>query len=148
MTIFDERRGDILESDCQTLVCPVNVVGVMGAGLAKAFANKFPGLLYAYRKACNNNELTVDSLWCYKVNDNLQVLCFPTKQDWRNDSKVEWIEHNLMLLADTWDLLGIKSIAIPKIGCGLGGLDWIDDGVYAMLYQYLDSTGLEVYLYV
>ena len=97
MTIYDETDKNILESDCQTLVCPVNVVGVMGKGLAKAMADEYPGLLHAYRQACKRGTLRVDTLWVYKMSEEKQILCFPTKEHWRWPSKLEWVDHNLAL---------------------------------------------------
>jgi O-acetyl-ADP-ribose deacetylase (regulator of RNase III) len=153
MTIYDEvghlgiTDGDIMLSECQTLTCPVNVVGVMGAGLAKTMAREYPGLLHAYRQACRSSKLKVTSLWVYKLPDGRQILCFPTKKHWKDPSRIEWVEHNLKLLSQSWEELNITSLAIPRLGCGLGGLDW-DKEVLPLVYKYLDKIPIPVYVYI
>lgn len=138
--------SDIWDTECDTIVIPVNTIGVMGAGMAKEVAERYKGLLYEYRRACKSGRLTVNNLWNFKTRNGMNILCFPTKEDWRNDSKIEWIENNLKLLSETWEELGIDSIAIPKIGCGRGGLKWND--VSTLIYKYLDPIDPPVYIYV
>ncbi len=126
MAIIFEPEGDILNSVHQTLVCPVNTEGVMGSGLALAMANRYKGLLFNYRKACRNSTLAIGNVWTYQHNSYQQILCFPTKEDWRNPSELPWIQTGLTYVAKNWRTLGIKSIVFPMIGCGKGGLDWKD----------------------
>ena len=146
MPITHDVTGDILDSRCQTLVCPVNVVGVMGKGLALDTANRYKGLLYQYRKACSAGDLTIDKLWVYRVSEKRQILCFPTKEHWRYPSKVEWIEHNLKTLAQDYEALGIISLAMPKIGSGLGKLNW-ETEIRPLVYQYLKDLPIPVVVY-
>jgi len=146
MPISKNITGDILKSDLQTVVCPVNVVGVMGKGLALEMAKEYPGLLAAYKNVCRTEELTIENIWLYKVNSRRYVLCFPTKIHWRNPSQIEWIDNNLALLADKYETLGIKSLAMPRIGCGLGGLNWELD-IRPLVYKHLDKLPIPIVVY-
>lgn len=146
MTIQHDVTGNILESDRQTLVCPVNTIGVMGKGLALDMSKAYRGLLYNYRKVCMNGQLTVQSLWVYPVNKHRQILCFPTKEHWRQPSKIEWIDFNLAQLALDYQELGITSLAIPRLGCGLGGLDWEPD-VRPLVYRHLKNLPIPITVY-
>ena len=140
--ILTEVTGDMFFSEAHCLVCPVNTVGTMGKGLAKAFALKAPGLLKAYREACRRGKLNVETPWIYKPSSDRWFVCIATKKHWRNPSEMEWLESSLMYLRDHWEDLGIKSLCIPPIGCGEGGLDWRE--VKSLIYKYLDSSQLAV----
>ena len=126
--------GNILRTRIQTLVCPVNTIGVMGAGLAKYFTSYYPALLHHYRDACKTKALTIDKLWVYKHSPIRQILCFPTKIDWRDPSKLEWIEAGMKRLVEQQEALGIYEIAIPQLGCGKGQLDWKEVGPIVVKY--------------
>lgn len=145
MIVETYKHENIFKTQAQTLVCPVNTVGVMGAGLAKQFARRVSGLLLAYQRACRNKELTIKSLWTYSFGKNRKVLCFPTKIDWRNDSDIDWVEGNLKRLAEEYEYLEITSLAIPPVGCGKGNLDWGD--VKPLVIKYLDPLPIPVYVY-
>lgn len=106
---------NIFDSGADYLVNPVNTVGVMGKGLALEFSKRRPGLLVAYKQACVQGVLSTHQPWIYK-----DVVCFATKQHWRNPSQLEWIKEGLSNLV----IPEGKSIAFPRLGCGLGGLDW------------------------
>lgn len=120
--------GDIFRSQAQVWVNPVNCVGVMGAGLAKKFAIRFPGMLNLYRHACKSKTLTPGNILALPQHDIIPppewVVCFATKDHWRNASQIEWIEAGLVVLAEWCKDQEISSLAIPAIGCGLGGLSW------------------------
>jgi O-acetyl-ADP-ribose deacetylase (regulator of RNase III) len=141
--IVSEQRRDIFDSMAQTLVCPVNVVGTLGAGLAKQFRYRIPGLLEAYKHACWTKEFTRKGLWTFPFEggDRL-VLCFPTKMHWRNPSKLEWIDEGLFKLTQNYGSMGIQSIAMPALGCGWGELLWSD--VQPMIYRHLGEIELPV----
>lgn len=143
MTIIYEGVGDIFSHPAQTLVCTVNCMGAMGAGLALAFKNSCPGLYRAYREQCNNGLLTVRNVFLYKPECGPWVLCLPTKDNWKDPSKLEYIEHNLENLSKDYVKMGITSIAIPPLGCGLGMLDYVDH-VRPLFYKYLDPIDLPV----
>lgn len=137
---------NILYSHTQTLICPVNTVGVMGNGLAKYFSLKIKRLLFHYQRACRTKELTTDKPWIFKSSPQLWVMCFATKKDWRNPSELEWIESGLKYIAENYEQLGITSLSIPMIGCGKGQLVWED--VKPLIIKYLDPVKLPVYVYV
>ena len=136
--------GDLFESSAQVIVNPVNVVGVMGKGLAKKFKQAYPDMFKQYKTLCNTGELDVGKLWLYKAPDKW-ILNFPTKQHWRQKSKLEYIEAGLKEFVDTYDTLGIQSIAFPMLGCGAGGLDWED--VRPLMENYLGDLPIEITIY-
>ncbi len=141
-----EIRGDLLASDAQTLVCPTNCVGVMGKGLALTIKETYPMVWDQYRRDHVNGRLSLTYLPIYPVNPGRRVLCFPTKDHWRGPSRLEWIDGNLRRLALQWEWWGITSLALPPIGCGLGGLSF--DTVEPLIYTHLDPLPLDVELYL
>ena len=144
MSITD---GDILTADVEALVNPVNTVGVMGAGLAAQVKHTFPDVFQQYRAACEARELHTGIVIAHHTGTNPRyIISFPTKQHWRDKSKLEWIDMGLISLRETIEDLGIRSIAIPALGCGLGGLSWTK--VRAVIGTCLgDLAGVDVVLY-
>lgn len=122
-------RGDILEADAEALVNTVNCVGVMGRGIALQFQKTFPDMVRSYQAACKRGELQPGRVHVYNLNrmqNPHYVINFPTKKHWRAKSRIEDIEAGLRELAEEVRRRGIRSIAVPPLGCGLGGLDWAD----------------------
>ena len=117
-------NGDIFKSKCEALVNPVNIKGIMGKGLALAFKTKYPAHFENYKRACQNGEMTTDKVLAYQEINGPMIICLATKADWRDSSKMEYISAGLDDLVNQIKALGIRSVAIPKLGCGLGGLDW------------------------
>lgn len=117
------ENGNIFDSSCEFLINPVNTVGVMGKGLALQFKNLFPNNFLKYRQHCLEGNLSIGKLLITSEN-NRKIINFPTKEDWRNPSKLEYIILGLEKLETAIERFNIKSIAFPKIGSGLGGLDW------------------------
>lgn len=116
---------DIFESKMQTLTCPVNTVGVMGAGLAKTFKNNSsPDMFLTYQRLCKIEAFTVDALATLYSGNDYNVLLFPTKYHWKQKSDLTLIKRGLNYLRDNYAILEIESLALPRLGCGLGGLDW------------------------
>lgn len=138
-------EGDLLASHQQTLVCPVNLVGVMGAGLALQMANRYPNLLKEYQHACRTGLLRVDCPFPIRVSEHQQVLCLATKDHFRYPSDLSWVAAGLSYTQSHMVPLGIQSLAIPMLGCGLGQLEW--GSVRRLLYYYLqhELTDIEVY---
>jgi len=126
-TMIEITRGDILQAEAEALVNTVNCVGVMGRGIALQFKKEFPNNFTAYKAACDRKELEPGRMLVVNLNQ-LQfprfVVNFPTKRHWRGKSRIEDIESGLSALVDEVRQRGIESIAIPPLGCGLGGLDW------------------------
>lgn len=120
--------GNILGTLSEVLINPVNTVGVMGAGLAKQIAATYPVMYLEYKRRCKKGEVTIGSMDIHMVANTLTasqfVWNFPTKKHWNEPSKVDYIEAGITNMCDLLELFHIPSVAIPKIGCGLGGLDW------------------------
>ena len=122
-------QGNLFDADVQALVNTVNTVGVMGRGIALQFKQAFPENYKAYRKICDRGELEPGKVYIFDLNTyhNPQfIVNFPTKKHWRGKSKLEYIQLGLESLVREIERLDIKSIAIPPLGCGLGGLEWDD----------------------
>lgn len=143
MIIF--KQGNIFDSKCETLVNPINCVGVMGKGLALAFKNKFPKMYEVYRKDCALNKIKVGKVYPYYEGGNIRVLNFPTKNHRKLKSKVEYIEKGLEFFVNNYEKYGIKSIAFPLLGCGNGGLDWIK--VKSLMVAYLEKLPINIEIY-
>ena len=123
------QKGDILDSDAEALVNAVNCVGIMGKGLALLFKKAYPQNFKFYACACEHGEVHLGSMLVYDLNRMTgprYIINFPTKQHWKNQSRLEDIEAGLKDLVKTVRELHIQSIAIPPLGCGLGGLKWSD----------------------
>ncbi len=122
-------EGNLLEADADALVNTVNTEGVMGKGLALQFAKKFPDMLAAYKQACKTGRVAPGKMHIYERGEMFQpryIINFPTKRRWRSPSRIEDIEAGLRALVQEIERLHIRSIALPPLGCGNGGLDWND----------------------
>lgn len=138
-------KGDLLSSPAQVQVNTVNIVGVMGKGIALQFKNKYPDMFTSYQKMCDKKLLDVGKLYLWKSSEKW-ILMFPTKKHWRNPSKIEYIESGLKKFVDNYERLGIESIAFPKLGCGNGNLDW--NIVKPIMEKYLKPLPISIYIYV
>jgi len=144
-------KGDIFDTECQAMVVPVNIEGVAGAGLAKQFKEKYPYWYMNYHTWCYNQKAGLGKVHVHVRWLNEYIISFPTKKYWRNPSRLEYIEVGLEALVELLDegvgyfKYPIKSVAIPKLGCGLGGLDWKD--VQKLIEKYLSrrTEYIEVY---
>lgn len=147
MAIIFEGFGNVLNHEAQTVTCPVNTVGVMGAGLARVMRNRIPGLNRHYKDLCNVGDLMVGKCFTYEVpnQEDKQVLIFPSKEDWKDDSKVEFIESGLQYLLKNYKKLNITSLAIIPVGCGLGKLDYAKQ-VKPLFDKYLNQMDIDVYI--
>ena len=121
------KSGDILTEDVEALVNTVNCVGVMGRGIALQFKNTFPENFKAYAAACERQEVQPGKMHVFETNmltNPKFIVNFPTKRHWRGKSRLEDIQSGLIALVDEIRARGIRSIAVPPLGSGLGGLDW------------------------
>lgn len=144
--IVAESTENILTSDIQTLVCPVNTVGVMGAGLAKDFKETYPGLEEAYKRFCWAGMFARKGVFVYTVSPTRKVLCLPTKRHWKYNSRIEWIDHALGVVAQDYEKYGITHLAIPAVGCGKGKLEW--DDVYNVIKNHMNRIPLNVTVFL
>jgi len=121
------KNGDIFNSDVEAIVNTVNCVGIMGRGLALQFKNKFPQNFKEYAVACKNEQVQPGKMHIYQtgqLTNPKYIINFPTKRHWKGKSKIEDIENGLDDLIKTIEKYSIKSIAVPPLGSGLGGLNW------------------------
>lgn len=135
MPTIEIVQGDIFESGADSIVIPTNTRGVMGAGLAKEFARRFPIATRVYREFCRHGDVEPGRIFHAHATRDMTghplhwAFFFPTKDDWRNPSRIEWIRAGLDNLVDDLDPDGgalgpIQTLAIPALGSGLGGLPW------------------------
>jgi O-acetyl-ADP-ribose deacetylase (regulator of RNase III) len=120
-------QGDILKADVEALVNTVNCIGVMGRGIALQFSKAFPENSKVYKSACDQKQLHPGMMLVCDLNrfeNPRYVVNFPTKRHWKGKSRIEDIKSGLKALIEEVRKRNIHSIAIPPLGCGLGGLDW------------------------
>jgi len=138
-------EGDIFESPAQVIVNTVNTVGVMGKGLALSFKQRYPQMFERYKNACEKHLITIGKLMLFYEADHW-LLMFPTKENWRNPSKLEYIEKGLMKFVSSYADKSITSVAFPRLGCGNGELNWND--VKPLMERYLKKLPIDVYIYL
>lgn len=126
--MIEFRTGNILEANADALVNTVNCVGIMGRGIALQFKNVFPENFKAYAIACNRNEVHPGKMFVFETGElsPRYIINFPTKRHWRGKSRIDDIEVGLIDLVRVLKRTNIRSVAIPPLGSGLGGLDWRD----------------------
>ena len=138
-------EGNIFHTPAQVIVNTVNTMGVMGKGIALEFKCRYPEMFELYKHACEKKQLYPGKLMFWQAMD-YGVLLFPTKENWRNPSKLEYIEKGLQKFVNTYGEKQIKSIAFPKLGCGNGGLAWED--VKPLMEKYLSKLPIDIYVYL
>lgn len=147
--MIDLKRGDILKADVEALVNTVNCVGIMGRGVALQFRKKFPDNYKVYRAACKRKQVRPGKMLIHDFGKFLYpryIINFPTKRHWRGKSRLEDIESGLVALVEDVRKLKIRSIAIPPLGAGLGGLNW-DEVRPRIEDAFRDMPEIEVFLY-
>lgn len=137
------KKGDIFKEEVEAIVNAVNCVGVMGRGIALQFKKRFPDNFKDYEEACRRKEVVPGKMFVHENNYSSgpkYIVNFPSKRHWRESSYIEDIELGLYNLSEVIDDFNIKSIALPPIGCGLGGLDWnkVRDHIEMKLSHLLD----------
>ena len=157
-------EGDMFFSKCHTLTISVNTVGVMGKGVASRAKYQFPDVYVKYQDLCKQKKLTMGRPFLIKrekslddeladdpkslsiSNEEKWFLLFPTKDDWRYRSNIKGIEQGLAWLQSNYKKEGIKSLALPALGCGLGRLDWNDVG--PLMCKYLTNLRIPIQIYL
>jgi O-acetyl-ADP-ribose deacetylase (regulator of RNase III) len=142
--------GDLFTSRAECLVNAVNTVGVMGGGIALEFKRRYPSMFESYKTYCADGSLKVGTLMFYKPADDIhnKIIClFPTKEHWQHPSRIEYIESGLRSFVRYHTQWNIKSIAFPKLGCGLGGLNW-EYEVHPLMEKYLRGLDVDIEIYV
>lgn len=161
---FSVVDGDMFFSLAQTLTISVNTVGVMGKGVASRAKYQFPDVYVHYQDVCRSHKLKMGKPVIYKregsfdyeladepstlkkVNAETWFLLFPTKKHWRDQSNIGDIEAGLRWIVENYKKEGIKSLALPALGCGLGRLDWAEVG--PLICQYLSALDIPVCVYL
>lgn len=137
--------GDLFRASEQVIVNPVNCRGIMGAGLALAFKQRYPKMFLVYKQQCESGELRIGQPWLYTASQPW-ILNFPTKDHYRQPSRLIYIQQGLDYLIANYQQQGIESIAFPKLGCGKGGLSW--DEVGPMMAQILAHLPILTTIYI
>jgi len=137
-------EDDLFTSPAQTLVNTVNLVGVMGKGIALQFKQVYPEMFRSYQTACNTGAISVGRPWLYKTSRKW-ILNFPTKRHWRQRSQLADIDLGLQAFVRTYADEGISSIAFPALGCGNGELSWSE--VRPLLERHLKPLPIDVFIY-
>jgi O-acetyl-ADP-ribose deacetylase (regulator of RNase III) len=127
---YTVTQGDLLRAETDAIVNAVNCVGVMGKGIALQFKKKWPENFRDYKRACDAGEVRPGKVHVHEMGTLAGrphfIVNFPTKDHWRDGSKMEFVEEGLRDLVRVVKSVGIRSIAIPALGCGHGGLDWAE----------------------
>jgi len=137
-------KGNIFTSNCKVIVNTVNCVGVMGAGLALECRFRYPDMHNKYKKLCDQKLLQIGKLWLYK-SDEKWILNFPTKKDWKQPSKLEYIELGLIKFKETYQEKNIQSIAFPMLGADKGGLE--HNVIMHSMRKHLEGLPIEIEIY-
>ena len=138
-------KGDIFDAPADIRVNTVNCVGVMGAGVALAFKQRYPDMFKDYQRDCKDGRVTPGTMHIWKSLTGDWIINFPTKRDWREPSRYEDIDAGLDDLRGYLDGVGPVTIALPALGCGHGGLDW--DRVSRMISDKLDGVDAHVLVF-
>lgn len=156
------RQGNLLEAPVEALVNTVNEVGVMGKGIALMFREAFPDNARAYESACRSGQVRVGRMFVTRTEALVGpkwIINFPTKKHWRHPSRMEWVREGLDDLVRVLRSHDIRSVAVPPLGCGAGGLRWehvrqeieaalaavpgVDVAVYAPTEEYQNAPKRE-----
>lgn len=156
--------GDMFFSRMQTLTVSVNCIGIMGKGLASRAKWQFPDVYVQYQYACRNRTLQMGKPYLYKRESSLDYqladepatlkngngatwfLLFATKQHWKENADIKGIEKGLNWIVANYEKEGIKSLALPALGCGLGNLKWQDVGL--LMCKYLSKLDIPIRIYL
>ena len=140
------KKGDLFTSGADALVNTVNCEGIMGGGIALAFKKKYPEYYNDYKNVCDQKREEVGFVRLYPVDDLVEgIINFPTKDKVQNPSLIRYIELGLNSLRYMLNYWNIKSVAIPALGCGLGGLDWRD--VKPLIKKELSDLDTNIMVY-
>ena len=143
------KNGNLLADDAEILVNTVNTVGVMGKGIALAFKKAFPYNYELYAHACKIGTMAIGSMLLVEdvnlIYGRKLILNFPTKTHWRKPSEYDYIRRGLKGMVDLLGMMPEKTIAIPALGCGNGGLDWV--AVRQMIADSLSELDMDIRVY-
>jgi O-acetyl-ADP-ribose deacetylase (regulator of RNase III) len=141
-------KGNLLETNAHAIVNTVNTVGIMGKGIALQFKERFPMNFKIYADLCKKGQVQIGRMLVVRENylhGEKIIINFPTKTEWYKKSRYNYIEDGLKDLVKVIDEYEIKSIAIPPLGCGNGGLQW--EKVRLLLEKYLNGLKIDITVY-
>ena len=136
-------EGTIFNVNVDAIVNTVNTSGYMGAGLALEVSLRYPKMYEDYKLKCKNKIITIGKMDYFKAND-ITIVNFPTKCDFKMPSRISWVEEGLKNFVFTYSKHNIKSIAFPKLGSLNGGLNWFE--VKILMETYLNNLDIDVYI--
>jgi O-acetyl-ADP-ribose deacetylase (regulator of RNase III)/uncharacterized protein YwgA len=145
MGMFRALIGDLFSSQAQTLVNTVNCVGVMGKGVALEFKKRWPAMFEDYQRRCAQKRVRLGEPYLYRDLSGTTIVNFPTKDHWRSPSRIADIERGLDYLVAHAEAWGIRSLALPPLGCGNGGLEWSEVG--PLIFRKLHDARFDVEVY-
>lgn len=137
--------GDMFKSEAETIVNTVNCVGIMGKGVAAEFKKRFPKMFTDYQARCSAGQVKLGEPYLYADMLGTSVINFPTKGHWRSPSRLDDVVRGLDYLVAHVHQWEVRSLAIPPLGCGNGGLDWALVG--PIMFQKLSALGIPVKIY-
>ena len=137
--------GDIFNTQATAIAIPVNCRGAMGRGLALQAKIQWPKLYERYHEICRDGRLTPGATWWRKTEGKI-ILCAATKDHWRHRSDLQTIEMCLDSIRQTCEKLEIRTLALPALGCGEGGLEW--QNIEPLVVNYFDRSPIKVEAYV
>jgi len=147
--MIELTQGDILRADADAIVNTVNCVGFMGRGIAAQFKRAYPENFRVYETACKRGDVQPGRMLMFQISETSTprwIVNFPTKRHWRADSRIEDIKSGLVALIGEVRQRSIRSIAVPPLGCGLGGLEW--DNVKPLIVEaFTQVPDVRVLLY-
>lgn len=146
--IISMYNDDITTSEVEAIVNPVNCVGVMGKGIALQIKQRYPITFEQYKKACWKRQVKTGEMFVHKTKTDESpnyIINFPTKQHWKNSSKIEYIKQGLKDLVKVIKREEIRTVAIPALGCGNGGLKW--SVVKPLIVKAMEGLDVDVLLY-
>jgi O-acetyl-ADP-ribose deacetylase (regulator of RNase III) len=139
------HHGDLFSSGADALVNPVNCVGVMGAGLAKQFKQRYPPMFAAYQAQCAARFYQPGDCRLWQQDGAPTIVNLATKNHWRDPSQLAWVDRGLRSLGAMLEPNRISSVAVPPLGCGLGGLAWPE--VRNLILDHLGALNAQVLIY-
>ena len=125
--MIEDVTGNLLEAEAEALVNTVNCVGAMGKGIALQFKQAYPEMAREYERACQRGEIQPGRVQVWGTgafHGPKYIINVPTKREWFRRSSYKDIESGLAALVEAIRARGITSVAVPPLGCGLGGLQW------------------------
>lgn len=137
------RVGDIFDTQMQTLVCPVNTYGSVSGSIAEKVMHQNPKLENIYKDICAMGKFDIGTLYLYSVPmDYKKILCFPTKKNPKNGSKIDYVIAGMRKFVDIYEKAGITSVAFPMLGCRKGGLNTGD--VFPHMLEFFKDIKIPV----